>query len=45
MFEAEAKAGGIDLSMILDQSYLDMNIDWVSLDPTRVLQVGFKLAF
>jgi signal transduction histidine kinase len=40
MFEAEAKAASLELSFVVDQSYRDLQIDWVSLDPTRVLQVG-----
>lgn len=40
MFEAEAKAARVDLSFSIDQSYCDMKLDWVSLDPTRLLQVS-----
>ena len=40
MFEAEAKAAAVDLSFSVDQSYRDIGVDWVSLDPTRLLQVG-----
>jgi PAS domain-containing protein len=40
MFEAEAKAARVDLSFSIDQSYRNMELDWVSLDPTRLLQVS-----
>lgn len=40
MFDAEARAAKVDLSVVVDQSYRDMEVDWVSLDPTRILQVS-----
>jgi signal transduction histidine kinase len=40
MFEAEAKAARVQLSFNIDQSYRDMELNWVSLDPTRLLQVS-----
>ena len=43
MFESEAKAAGVHLSFVVEQSYRDLEIDWVSLDPTRVLQVLINL--
>jgi signal transduction histidine kinase len=43
MFEAEARAAEINLSLTVDQSYRDMKIDWASLDPTRVLQILINL--
>jgi PAS domain-containing protein len=43
MFEAEAKAARVQLSFDVDQSYRDMELNWVSLDPTRLLQVGTYL--
>ncbi|KAF2832545.1 putative histidine kinase HHK11p [Ophiobolus disseminans] len=43
MFDAEAKAAKVDLSCIIDQSYQDMDVDWVSLDPTRLLQILINL--
>ncbi|KAH7051315.1 aerobic respiration control sensor protein-like protein arcB [Macrophomina phaseolina] len=43
MFEAEAKAAGVDLSFAVDQSYREAGLDWVSLDPTRLLQVLINL--
>ncbi|KAG9185818.1 hypothetical protein G6011_07149 [Alternaria panax] len=43
MFSAEAKAAGIELVLVVDQSYRDMEINWASLDPTRVLQILINL--
>jgi signal transduction histidine kinase len=43
MFDAEARAADIELSLIVDQSYRDLNVDWASLDPTRVLQILINL--
>jgi signal transduction histidine kinase len=40
MFEGEARAAQVDLSYVIDQSYRNMGVNWVSLDPTRVLQVS-----
>ena len=46
MFDGEAKAAGVDMSFVVEQSYRDLHIDWVSLDPTRLLQVClFSLSF
>lgn len=43
MFDSEAKATGVNLSCIVDQSYRDLGADWFSLDPTRVLQILINL--
>ncbi|KAF3007645.1 Histidine kinase [Curvularia kusanoi] len=43
MFESEAKAAGVDLSFVIEQSYRDLEVEWVSLDPTRVLQILINL--
>ncbi|KAF2621989.1 hypothetical protein BU25DRAFT_378719, partial [Macroventuria anomochaeta] len=43
MFDSEAKAAGVDLFFTIDQSYRDLEVDWVSLDPTRVLQILINL--
>ncbi|KAF2475283.1 uncharacterized protein BDR25DRAFT_279297 [Lindgomyces ingoldianus] len=43
MFEAEAKAAGVDMRFEAEQSYRDLQINWVSLDPTRLLQVLINL--
>jgi signal transduction histidine kinase len=40
MFDAEAKAAGVELSHVVDASYRDMEMDYCSLDSTRVLQVS-----
>jgi signal transduction histidine kinase len=39
MFDAEAKAAKVALHFHVAQTYRDMDVDWVSLDPTRLLQV------
>jgi len=43
MFHAEAKAARVELSHNVDQSYREMDLNWVSLDPTRLLQVSCRL--
>lgn len=43
MFEAEAKAASVELSSTIDQSYRDMELTYVSLDPTRLLQILINL--
>ncbi|KAH7412209.1 putative histidine kinase HHK11p [Phaeosphaeria sp. MPI-PUGE-AT-0046c] len=43
MFEAEAKAARVDISFSIDQTYRDLQLDWVSLDPTRLLQILINL--
>ncbi|KAF9697857.1 hypothetical protein EKO04_004056 [Ascochyta lentis] len=43
MFDSEAKAASVELSIVIDQSYRDLGVDWVSLDPTRVLQILINL--
>ncbi|EAT86834.2 hypothetical protein SNOG_05770 [Parastagonospora nodorum SN15] len=43
MFDAEAKAARVELSYTVDQSYREMDLNWVSLDPTRLLQVSGRL--
>ena len=39
MFESEAKVAGVDLTFTIDSSYSELNVNWVRLDPTRLLQV------
>jgi signal transduction histidine kinase len=39
MFESEAKVANVDLSFEVDESYRALDVNWVSLDPTRLLQV------
>ncbi|KAF2011040.1 putative histidine kinase HHK11p [Aaosphaeria arxii CBS 175.79] len=43
MFNTEAKASGIEMKFIIEESYRDLGLDWVSLDPTRLLQVLINL--
>ncbi|KAH5248824.1 hypothetical protein HBI70_215780 [Parastagonospora nodorum] len=43
MFDAEAKAARVELSYTVDQSYREMDLNWVSLDPTRLLQILINL--
>jgi signal transduction histidine kinase/CheY-like chemotaxis protein len=43
MFEGETKNAGINLRLIVDQSYKRLNIDWARLDPQRVGQVLINL--
>ncbi|RII10011.1 hypothetical protein CUC08_Gglean006001 [Alternaria sp. MG1] len=43
MFEGEAKSAGVDLRFQLEESCKKIQIDHVSLDPTRVLQILINL--
>ncbi|OCK83195.1 hypothetical protein K432DRAFT_280182, partial [Lepidopterella palustris CBS 459.81] len=43
MFRSEAKAAGVDMKFAVDESYRQLAVDWVSLDPTRLLQVLINL--
>ncbi|KAF2634409.1 hypothetical protein P280DRAFT_463610 [Massarina eburnea CBS 473.64] len=43
MFESEAKAADVDMILHVDKSFRDLQVDWVSLDPTRLLQVLINL--
>lgn len=43
MFQAEAKAAGVHLTFTVDPSFRQSGLDWVSLDPTRVLQIIINL--
>jgi PAS domain S-box-containing protein len=38
MFEGETTSAGISLSMIVDESFARLSVDWVELDPQRVSQ-------
>lgn len=42
-FSVEAHRDGVTLTTQLDQSLDDLNVDWVTLDPGRVLQVLVNL--
>ncbi|KAF2677807.1 hypothetical protein K458DRAFT_318624 [Lentithecium fluviatile CBS 122367] len=43
MFEGEVQTAGIQMQFVITDSYKDLNIDWVKLDPSRVLQVLINL--
>jgi CheY-like chemotaxis protein len=43
MFEGELASNDIAMEFRMEMSYLDMNIDWVKLDPSRLLQVLINL--
>jgi hypothetical protein len=39
MFEGEARAAGVDLQFQVEDTCNQANVDNISLDPTRVLQI------
>jgi PAS domain S-box-containing protein len=43
MFETELGSHGIEGKMTVEQSYRDLDIDWVKLDPSRLRQVLINL--
>ncbi|KAK3115682.1 hypothetical protein LTR53_004745 [Teratosphaeriaceae sp. CCFEE 6253] len=43
MHEGELQAADIQMKFIVDHSYRDMDLDWVRLDPSRVMQVLINL--
>ncbi|KAJ8129547.1 hypothetical protein O1611_g4085 [Lasiodiplodia mahajangana] len=43
MFEGELSANGIEMKFQVKNRYIDMGIDWVKLDPSRLLQVLINL--
>ncbi|CAK3760080.1 Histidine kinase NIK1 [Lecanosticta acicola] len=43
MHEGELQAADIQMKFVVDQSFRDMGLDWVRLDPSRVLQVLINL--
>ncbi|KAI8626779.1 histidine kinase [Xylariaceae sp. FL1651] len=43
MFEGELNTNGIEMKLQVKNRYLDMGIDWVKLDPSRLLQVLINL--
>lgn len=43
MFEVEARRVDIDLTMVVDRSYTEMNIEFLDLDPSRLKQVLINL--
>ncbi|KAF2839264.1 hypothetical protein M501DRAFT_933958 [Patellaria atrata CBS 101060] len=43
MFEGELVTADIEMTFIIDDSFKELGIDWVRLDPSRVLQVLINL--
>ncbi|KAH9892971.1 hypothetical protein F4778DRAFT_302402 [Xylariomycetidae sp. FL2044] len=43
MFESELNTNGIEMKFQVKNRYLDMGVDWVKLDPSRLLQVLINL--
>jgi PAS domain S-box-containing protein len=43
MHEGELQAADIQMKFVVDQTFRDMNLDWVRFDPSRVLQVLINL--
>ncbi|KAF2663979.1 hypothetical protein BT63DRAFT_444408 [Microthyrium microscopicum] len=43
LFEGELKTAQIETSVILDESLQQLNVDWILLDPSRLLQVLINL--
>jgi hypothetical protein len=40
MFEGEVQTAGIDMQFVLTDSFKRLEVDWVKIDPSRVLQVS-----
>jgi signal transduction histidine kinase len=43
MFEGEVHTAGIQMELFLTDSFRQLNVDWVKIDPSRVLQVLINL--
>ncbi|KAI9705907.1 MAG: hypothetical protein M1836_005313 [Candelina mexicana] len=43
MFEGELQKVDIEMRFVVDKSYKDLNIGWVKMDPSRLLQVLINL--
>ncbi|KAF1939000.1 hypothetical protein EJ02DRAFT_457342 [Clathrospora elynae] len=43
MFEGEVQTAGIHMEFVLANSFKKLNVDWVRIDPSRVLQVLINL--
>jgi hypothetical protein len=39
MFEGEVQTAGIQMEFVITDSFKHLNVDWVKIDPSRVLQV------
>jgi hypothetical protein len=40
MFEGEVQTAGIQMVFVLTDSFTELHVDWVKIDPSRVLQVN-----
>jgi hypothetical protein len=40
MFEGEVQTAGIEMALHIHESFTKLNVDFVKMDPSRVLQVG-----
>ncbi|KAI9719409.1 MAG: hypothetical protein M1812_003480 [Candelaria pacifica] len=43
MFEGELEKADIEMRFVVDKSYKDLHIEWVKMDPSRLLQVLINL--
>ncbi|EUC42252.1 hypothetical protein COCMIDRAFT_104045 [Bipolaris oryzae ATCC 44560] len=43
MFEGEVQTAGIQMEFVLTDSFTSLGVDWVKIDPSRVLQVLINL--
>jgi PAS domain S-box-containing protein len=43
MFEGEVQTAGIQMEFVLQDSFKELTVDWVKIDPSRVLQVLINL--
>ncbi|ORY14157.1 hypothetical protein BCR34DRAFT_479945 [Clohesyomyces aquaticus] len=43
MFEGEVENAGIEMQFVVTDSFKELDVDWVRLDPSRVLQVLINL--
>lgn len=43
MFETELSSNGVDAKLTIEQSYQDLAVDWVKVDPSRLRQVLINL--
>lgn len=43
MFEGEVQTAGIQMDFVLTNSFNELKVDWVKIDPSRVLQVLINL--
>ena len=41
MFEGEVQTAGIEMEFVLTDTFKELNVDWVKIDPSRVLQVKY----